>query len=204
MTTAALKIAEHRARGILDGLGLIGRPAVGLDREGRVVETNEPFRELSNDYISVTNGRLTAAETTTNDELQSLLRSLVSVTHMLPPARRSVPVAQGVGRPLIVTGLSISSLEDDGAMLRAVVTILDLGRIDPPPPRLLTSLFGLTQAEGKLVQHLVIGDTLEKTAKHIGIGHETARSQLKSIFVKTGTKRQAELIGLLSRLATNG
>ena len=35
------------------------------------------------------------------------------------------------------------------------------------------------------------------TGATAGIGKETARSQLKSIFIKTGTKRQSELVSML-------
>ena len=58
--------------------------------------------------------------------------------------------------------------------------------------RLLRSHFGLTQAEARLALHLVAGETLRCAAVKLSITYETARSQLKSIFKKTRTHRQAE------------
>ena len=52
----------------------------------------------------------------------------------------------------------------------------------------------LTHAEARLVVHLVAGASLRSCAKALGIKYETARSYLKSAFLKTGTHRQAELV----------
>ena len=54
--------------------------------------------------------------------------------------------------------------------------------------------FGLTPAEARLALHLVAGETLRSAAVKLSITYETARSQLKSIFNKTRTHRQAELV----------
>jgi DNA-binding CsgD family transcriptional regulator len=59
---------------------------------------------------------------------------------------------------------------------------------------LLQCHFGLAPAEARLALHLVAGETLRSAAVKLSITYETARSQLKSIFQKTGTCRQAELV----------
>src|SRR5215475_13429027 len=59
---------------------------------------------------------------------------------------------------------------------------------------LLRSHFGLTPAEARLALHLVAGETLRCAAVKLSITYETARTQLKKIFNKTGTCRQAELV----------
>jgi DNA-binding CsgD family transcriptional regulator len=59
---------------------------------------------------------------------------------------------------------------------------------------LLQRHYGLAPAEARLVLHLVAGETLRSAAVKLGITYETARSQLKRVFNKTGTCRQAELV----------
>jgi DNA-binding CsgD family transcriptional regulator len=59
---------------------------------------------------------------------------------------------------------------------------------------LLQCHFSLTPAEARLALHLVAGETLRSAAVKLSITYETARSRLKSIFKKTGTCRQAELV----------
>ena len=62
------------------------------------------------------------------------------------------------------------------------------------PIDLLQCRFGLTPAEARLALHLVAGETLRSAAVKLSISYETARTCLKSIFNKTGTCRQAELV----------
>jgi DNA-binding CsgD family transcriptional regulator len=63
----------------------------------------------------------------------------------------------------------------------------------------LQATFDLTPAEARLVLRLVAGDSLKSSAKALGIGYETARTTLKSVFHKTGTCRQVELVILVMR-----
>jgi DNA-binding CsgD family transcriptional regulator len=58
----------------------------------------------------------------------------------------------------------------------------------------LEERFHLTHAEARLVVHLVQGTSLKSSAEALGVKYETARSYLKSAFLKTGTHRQAELV----------
>src|SRR5262245_37838493 len=62
------------------------------------------------------------------------------------------------------------------------------------PIELLRCHFGLTPAEARLALQLVAGETLRAAAVKLGITYETARTELKNIFNKTGTCRQAELV----------
>jgi|SRR5262245_39284384 len=59
---------------------------------------------------------------------------------------------------------------------------------------LLRCRFGLTPAEARLALQLVAGEALRPAAVKLGISYETARTELKNIFNKTGTCRQAELV----------
>jgi DNA-binding CsgD family transcriptional regulator len=59
---------------------------------------------------------------------------------------------------------------------------------------LLRCRFGLTPAEARLALQLVAGEPLRAAAVKLSITYETARTELKNIFNKTGTCRQAELV----------
>jgi len=63
----------------------------------------------------------------------------------------------------------------------------------------LTSSFGLTPAEVRIALGIARGDTLASVADAHGIAMTTAKTQLQSVFIKTKTHRQAELVALLAR-----
>ena len=64
-------------------------------------------------------------------------------------------------------------------------------------PEAIACLLGLSGAEARLAAGLVAGKTLEQYAAQRGVGIGTVRGQVKQVFAKTGTTRQAELVGLL-------
>ncbi|MDF3935597.1 helix-turn-helix transcriptional regulator [Pseudomonas citronellolis] len=66
---------------------------------------------------------------------------------------------------------------------------------------MLADLFDFTAAEQRLATLLVQGLTPEQCASHAGVSINTVRSQLRALFRKTDTGRQAELVHLLARLA---
>ncbi|MGH6852478.1 MAG: helix-turn-helix transcriptional regulator [Methylocella sp.] len=65
----------------------------------------------------------------------------------------------------------------------------------------LHNRYGLTGAETGLASEILKGDGRAAAARRRGISEATARAQLSSIFEKTGTHRQAELVHLLLDLA---
>lgn len=62
---------------------------------------------------------------------------------------------------------------------------------------LVRRLFSLSEAEAALAAALCCGGTLDGVTQERGTSINTVKSQLKSIFLKTGTNRQSELISLL-------
>ena len=65
----------------------------------------------------------------------------------------------------------------------------------------VAATYGLTPAETRLLESLLAGYTLAETAAALGVAMTTAKTHLGSIFQKTGTNRQAELMRLAARVA---
>jgi DNA-binding CsgD family transcriptional regulator len=70
-----------------------------------------------------------------------------------------------------------------------------------PGSDLLRAAYGLTRAEARLAHALAEGASVGGAARRFAVSAETARSQLKAIFAKTGTGRQADLVRLAAALA---
>lgn len=64
-------------------------------------------------------------------------------------------------------------------------------------PKRLAALFGLSGRESELVAALADGRSLEDFADATDRSIHTVRTQLKSIYRKTGTQRQADLVRLV-------
>ena len=58
----------------------------------------------------------------------------------------------------------------------------------------LKSVYELTQSEAELLLRMVQGETLAEISEARSVTMHTVRAQLKSVFAKTGTNRQASLI----------
>lgn len=70
-------------------------------------------------------------------------------------------------------------------------------------PSLLSAAFGLSPAECRIAVLLADGLSLKEIAGELDIQFDTVRKQLQSIYQKTSTKRQPELIRLLLNLPTS-
>ncbi len=92
-----------------------------------------------------------------------------------------VPVGKGAGGA--PRGVSLFVSDPDTALLIQ--------------PETLEGLYGLTVAEAKLVIALVSGQTLDAIAAATGTSPNTLKNQLKAVFRKTNTSRQAELMKLV-------
>lgn len=75
---------------------------------------------------------------------------------------------------------------------------------DGPDGALLKALFQLTPAESRVALALLKGQTPAEYAEAACLSIATVRSQLRAIYTKTGTRRQADLIKRLASLAAKG
>jgi DNA-binding CsgD family transcriptional regulator len=83
----------------------------------------------------------------------------------------------------------------------STIILLDLDAHPEPTLEALRRLFGLTAAESQIAVELARGHNLLDIARSRRLSRATIRSHLASLFVKTQTRRQAELVALLGRVA---
>ncbi len=102
-----------------------------------------------------------------------------------------MPLPRGEGPPPYL--ISLLPLEGQGVM----VTVLDAARRRLPSHAFLREAFAFTPAEAALALDLADGLAAADCASLRGVSVHTVRSQLRSLFGKTGTSRQAELVTLV-------
>ena len=89
----------------------------------------------------------------------------------------------GLAAAHVAAAILISDPEADSGALRDI----------------LRRLYQLSEREAEFAVRIGEGQRLEEAAGRAGITYETARSYLKSIFVKLGVNRQAELAGACAK-----
>lgn len=82
-------------------------------------------------------------------------------------------------------------------MENAMVTALPVDLM-PRDLNVMASRYELTAAEAEVTRLLAQGNSLATIAQTTGRTMATVRSHLKSVFMKTGTHRQVELVVLVN------
>jgi len=195
----ARALSAAAANGALEAFEMSGTAVVLLNRHGKVFKANQTAERLLVDDVQIVKGQLTAKDARATTALKRAIHDLL----WRPSGGLSAPVAlpRASRRPLLAYPARLShSTANALADCQAMVILIDPDRGSPTPETNLRTIFRLTEAEARLATRLAQGESVEKVAEQFGIAKETARSQLKSIFTKTGVHRQAELVAVLARL----
>lgn len=175
---------------ILDHLVL---GVVLLDDRGRVTYANRSAAEL----FDVEPGLSELARVDGRDPRTEALRRVLPSGNPDDFSVRAHPVD---GRPLQLMFTALSWPDPLGSEARNFARAIFVGdskRAGAAPLESLGNVYGFTHSESKLADLLAADFTLADAAKRLDITESTARTVLKRILAKTGTRRQASLVRLL-------
>lgn len=100
--------------------------------------------------------------------------------------------------PLLITCFHLpKSSEPDLQAVRYLITLPDPSNYATQQWLLFTKQFVLTRAEARLCRALADGLTINDYREKWKVATSTARSQLRSVFDKTSTRRQSDLLRLI-------
>jgi DNA-binding CsgD family transcriptional regulator len=187
---------------VLDVLEALGCGGVLLDKKGRVLQTNpQAARYLGTRFNLKRRGG--GPEGTINEAVQDGLRiALKGSAEVAPLLGDHIVVPRADSRPLLLRQLTIpGGLDDATGELMAAIVVLDMEDCPHPDEDLLRDLFLLTPAEARVANRMCCGQDLASIARDLGVSRGTVRVHLKSLFWKTATRRQGELIALLAHLS---
>ena len=134
-----------------------------------------------------------AATATLSTDLRRFLNSASSESNL------KVPALAIVGQPPfgeIAHVASVTGLEN-----QAVIFVYGLQPATSELERVLRRLFALTEAEAKLARHLYEGLSAAQIAAQSGVQLSTVRTHLKQAFKKTQTRRQTQLVRVVTTVA---
>jgi len=192
---------EQTAR-TLDTLGARGEALAVLSPNGHILHMTPAFEAALGDRLTCRNGQVRAIDSGDDVRLQELVERTAAWPVAVAERPGTVFLRRAVGRPLVVRCLPIAgAARDFFGLARMIMSVDDLEKpLSSAVQDSLRDAFGLTAAEVRLAVRIGRGEMLRAAAAGEGISFETARTRLKLIFDKTGTRRQAELAVLISRL----
>ena len=192
----AARLGLERAQTMVATLAAIGLPAAVLTASGRVLAANQLMQDLTSVFLMAAHDGLGI----TDAAAHALLQQSLEGHDRRNPVVRSIPVMANDDRgPVVVHLLPVRGVAHDlftGAEILIVATSVS-ARSPLPSVSLLHGLFDLSPAEARLAASLAAGEPLKAIAAKSGIQFSTARSYLESIFRKTGTHQQSQLVALL-------
>jgi DNA-binding CsgD family transcriptional regulator len=106
----------------------------------------------------------------------------------------AVPRPEGPALSLLISPYRVSLSERAYPRPAALLIFADPDTSGDAPERVLAQMFGLAPAEARLVSALVAGQTMADYADAVGISTNTAKTQMRQIFYKTGYHRQTDVI----------
>jgi DNA-binding CsgD family transcriptional regulator len=176
-------------------------PVAMIDRMGEVVRLNPSAERLLGPELQILRRRIVSAS---RDATAALDRALHQLIWLRGPEALQRPVVlprQG-RRPIVAYPSRLPGAVREGfALCHGFVVFVDLEARLGPVAGDLTRVFGLTPAEARLADRLLREESLEAAAERLGVAYGTARNQLKSVYQKTDTHGQGQLIALMARLA---
>ncbi len=186
---------------VFDSLALA---VIMFDRASQVVAVSRAATRILDDNLRIVGRRLWSSSRSATAQFE---RALHQVTRSTTPTPALVGANSPAslfmfprlhGRPVAAC---LSRLDALGSSVVAMATFTDLNRRSSCLDVALARSFGLSPGEAHLAVALCSGHALPAAADLLGITYETARSRLKIVLAKTGTRRQAELVALLIHAA---
>ncbi|ACO34642.1 MULTISPECIES: helix-turn-helix transcriptional regulator [Acidobacterium] len=196
---------QSKVLGLESALDSLGHAVFGLDRKGRVILSNRKAEAIvqAATALRLDRGRLAAVFPEQNRHLQKCLSDALAVGTGTGMSPGSPLLLYGKSRksPLrIVAAPFMSPLPGSTVQLAALVFVTDPASSPPSRSAILTALYALTPMEARVADQLLAGLEVREAANSLGISLETARFHTKRVLVKTGTRRQTELMRLMLSL----
>lgn len=195
---ARIRRVEAESSLVREAFHLVTAGMLLVRPDGTVAFANRAAERIleRDDGLRLADGRLEARSRQVNGRLREA---------MTGDGGDGRPVAVTVSRPSGAPDLEllVARLAPGGgpfpAAAGSLVFVVDPEGGAPGVEDHIRALYGLTPAEARLAVLLLAGRSLSGAARRLGVSRNTAHTQLASVFAKTGTSSQNELIRRLLR-----
>lgn len=183
---------------VLASLDRLSVTALIVNANGVLHQLNECAHNLlaGDESVRVANSRLRFSDPALNATLEVALRRATQ-----PPRRSSLfPVRAGNNEVCEVNVSPLQPGEESRPRRAPPLALVVITRPRPSAARRVRRLYGLTEAEARVLAALTVGETVKQIAAAHGVRVSTVRAQVRSLFEKTGLHRQSDLV----RMALTG
>jgi len=196
-----LGAAERRAQNAEALLDSSATASILLDEHGYVVFTNKAAQAMLEDAdgLRVYADQIAPTDASSRMALRSLILAAAAPNQQDPGGAIALERKSGK-RALQVLVTPFRPTQTRRSTARVLVLVSDPELKVNFPDEILRSLYDFTPAETEIANGLLTGFSLEEIAVLRKVSVATVRSQMKSVFGKTDTQRQADLVRLLASL----
>jgi DNA-binding CsgD family transcriptional regulator len=197
----AARYTQRRYETAVGDLETLGLAAAAVSLRGNLIACNARFQALMPALVQDGPSGLVVSHQPAQAQVQTYLARTRLAGDTTSGASIPIPAALERG-PAILHLVPVSGAARDIFARTAclvVVTAAETERL--PSSRVVQGLFDLTPAEARVARDIARGLGVPEAAVQAGVTEGTIRSQLKAVFAKTGTSRQAELAALLNGIS---
>jgi DNA-binding CsgD family transcriptional regulator len=178
-----------------------------LDRSAQLIHANKTAQDMlaAGKPFRILGGGLVSNHPKTDAELRSVLEAAAGGDKAIDVEGVAIPVTAGDGEKFVANVLPLAG----GARLQighhvgavAALFVRKASIETPSPLAGFAQLYNLTDRELSVLLAIVEIGGVPAVASVLGLSKTTVKSYLKSIFAKTGTRRQADLAKIVVGLA---
>lgn len=194
-----LTVAEQQSTLTFEMLERISLGIIVVEADARIVFTNSVAHRvllLGRDLTAV-QGRLRLRNQLPKRNFEKVLRDAAWTSMgrgISPGGVVAVPRPEGLPLSMLISPYRAPLSSDPRAHGAALIIFSDPDTLPEVPDRAVAQMLGLSPAEGRLMSALVAGQSITEYAEAVGISKNTAKTQMRQIFNKTGYNRYADIV----------
>jgi DNA-binding CsgD family transcriptional regulator len=177
-----------------------------LNRSGEVIAMNGAAKQIITavDGFVLKSNTLVPVESWQRSEFRSLVMDALDSDRQAAHQGAVMKVFRASEqRPLEVLVMPLTDQGSNGQLEpidsepASIVLVCNTDVRTEVPAEALMELYSLTPAEARITKALVRGKRISEAAKDFNLSEQTLRSELRCVFQKTETSRQAELVSVI-------
>lgn len=203
-------LGMKRLTSAVETVGNLSLPVMLIDTTGKIYLSNDDLGIFKN-YFSMKHEN----KIDLSSRMKAIITSITSKDSAQINRAKSVPLRTANDEPAILHLMPLPSFYADffnespsekGTfdVSNIMLILTPVMRDDETNTQIIASLFDLTATEAKVASKLSLGASIDQVSGAMSVSKETIKTHMKSIFMKTGVNRQAQLVSLVSGITKFG